>query len=188
MEQIVTFTSFYCSESLGTKKLWFYNPPPHLTVSDKQAHTLIHTYTEPRGKQQDAGEHCICNWSRHSSPDRIFSKSFNWISASREGKMLLPFQPNIPGQTLASAVCVCPYIMTMNILKVKWSLLSAKLVTVRWSRCSEWILHFASHDHSVCWSEARPSNYSLLNKQVSYWSVNRSLSFPFCPLKGGYEI
>lgn len=37
--------------------------------------------------------------------------------------MLLPFQPNIPEQTLASAVCVCQYIMTMNILKAKWSLL-----------------------------------------------------------------
>lgn len=25
---------------LGNVKLWFYNPPPHLTVSDEQAHTL----------------------------------------------------------------------------------------------------------------------------------------------------
>lgn len=29
---------------LGNLKLWFYNPPPHLTVSSKQLHTHIHAH------------------------------------------------------------------------------------------------------------------------------------------------
>lgn len=34
---------------LGNLKLWFYNPPPHLTVSDKQTHT--HTYTHAQSPE-----------------------------------------------------------------------------------------------------------------------------------------
>ena len=33
--------------------------------------------------------------------------------------MLLPFQPNIPEQTLASAVCVCQYIYDYEYFKDK---------------------------------------------------------------------
>lgn len=79
------------------------------------------------------GAHTAC-------PTGFSPKSFNWIFLSVRGRRC-SFHPNIPEQTLASAVCVCQYIMTMNILKAKWSCVSA--VTLRRNHCSELIhMHF----------------------------------------------
>lgn len=127
--------SFYTSDNLGTCSFLSNTP---LTVSYEHTHTLLNS---PEQKQWDAEERCFCNWSTHSLPDRIFSKILQLNFSFREGKTLLSFHPNIPEQTLASAVCVCQYIMTMNILKAKWSCVSA--VTLRRNHCSELIhMHF----------------------------------------------
>lgn len=71
--------------------------------------------------------------------------------------MLLPFQPNIREQTLASAGCVCQSITTMNTLKGTWSLLFSNTRHFEEEpvlRINSNTLHLASHDSTACCAKA----------------------------------